>query len=321
MNQPIVATMIGDPCGIGPEIVVKALAQGAGDARHLLIGDARVVQAAIALTGVPLTINAIRDFEDARYAQGSIDVLDPGTLDLADVTTGQLSAGCGRAVVQWWDIATGLALDGQVAAIVKAPINSEAIKLGGATPQTGVPTGKTYLFLITGPLRVIHLTDHIPLRDVFGQLTQEAIEELIRLTHDSLRAWGVPAPRIGVAGINPHALGDEERQQIAPAIEAARKLGIDAQGPVPPDSLFRLCTEGHYDCVIAHYHDQGHIAVKTWRFEGNCAVMLGEPFIRLSVAHGTAFDIAGKGIADPASIAQAMRTAASLAAGQGFPND
>jgi len=248
-------------------------------------------------------------------------VLDPGTLDMRDVTVGQLSAGCGRAVSEWWDMTTDLARNDRVAAIVKAPVNSEAIKLGGASPQAGVQPGKTFLFLITGPLRVIHLTDHIPLRDVFGQLTEQAILHLIRLTHDSLRAWGISAPRIGVAGINPHALGDEERQQIAPAIRAAQGLGIDARGPVPPDSLFRLCTEGHYDCVIAHYHDQGHIAVKTWRFEGNCAVMLGEPFLRLSVAHGTAFDIAGKGIADPASIAQAMRTATALAAGKGFPKD
>ncbi len=321
MSAPIVATMIGDPCGIGPEIVVKALAADIGDARQLLVGDARVVQNAISLTGVPLTVNAIMQFDDARYDNGTIDVLDPGTLDMRDVTIGQVSAGCGRAVSQWWDMTVDLARDGRVAAVVKAPVNSEAIKLDGGRPQQGILQGKTFLFLITGALRVIHLTDHIPLRDVFAQLTEKAIFDLIRLTHDSLRAWGIPAPRIGVAGINPHALGDEEEQQIAPAIRAAQSLGIDAQGPVPPDSLFRLCTEGNYDCVIAHYHDQGHIAVKTWRFEGNCAVMLGEPFLRVSVAHGTAFDIAGKGIADPASIAQAMRTAAALAAGEGFPKD
>jgi len=321
LNRPVVATMIGDPCGIGPEIVVKALAQDLGPARQLLVGDARVVREAVALTGVPLAVNAIDAFENARYATGSIDVLDPGTLDLADVTVGQVSAGSGRAVSGWWNLAKDLARDGRVGAIVKAPVNSEAIKLGGGGPQGGVRPGQTFLFLITGPLRVIHLTDHIPLREVFGHLTEAAVLHLIRLTHDSLRGWGVAAPRIGVAGINPHALGDEEQQQIAPAVHAARELGIDAHGPVPPDSLFRLCIEGRYDCVIAHYHDQGHIAVKTWRFEGNCAVLLGEPFLGLSVAHGTAFDIAGKGIADPASIAHAMRTAASLAAGQGFPKD
>ncbi len=321
MSAPVVATTIGDPCGIGPEVVVKALAQGAGVGRHLLVGDARVVRDAIRLTGASLDVNAIRDGKDARYAPGCIDVLDPGTLDMADVTVGRLSAGCGRAVCEWWDIATGLARDGRVAAVVKAPVNSEAIKLGGARPQAGPQPGKTFLFLITGPLRVIHLTDHIPLREVFAQLSEKAVLDLIRLAHDSLRAWGIPAPRIGVAGINPHALGDEEERQIAPAVRAARELGIDARGPVPPDSLFRLCTEGHYDCVIAHYHDQGHIAIKTWRFEGNCALILGEPYLGLSVAHGTAFDIAGKGIADPASIAQAMRTAAALAAGQGFPQD
>jgi 4-hydroxythreonine-4-phosphate dehydrogenase len=312
--------MIGDPTGIGPEVVIKALADGVGPARQLLVGDAQVVRDAIALTKAPLTVHAISAFDDARFEPGCVDVLDPGTLDRREVTIGQLSAACGRAVTEWWNITTQLARDKRVGAIVKAPVNSEAIRLGGGSPVGTAPV-TTYLFLITGPLRVVHLTDHIPLRDVFSHLRQDEILQLIRLTHDSLRAWGIAAPRIGVAGINPHAYGDEERLEIGPAIETARELGIDAQGPVSPDSLFRLCSEGAYDCVIAHYHDQGHIAVKTWRFDGNCAVMLGEPYLRVSVAHGTAFDIAGRGIADHRSMAAAMKTAAMLAAGQGFPRE
>jgi len=268
--NPIVATMIGDPCGIGPEIVVKALAEEAGAVRHLLVGDARVVANAVALTKAPFVVRAVREPEQAIYEPGCLDVLDPGALDPRAITVGQVSAACGRAASQWWDIACSLARDGRVAAVVKAPVNSEAIRLAG-------------------------------------------------VANESLRRWGVAAPRIGVAGLNPHAYGVEEKQAIAPAIEAARFAGIDADGPVPPDSLFRLCTEGVYDCVIAHYHDQGHIAVKTWRFEGNCAVMLGEPYLRISVAHGTAFDIAGQGRADHRSMACAIRTASALAAGQGFP--
>jgi 4-hydroxy-L-threonine phosphate dehydrogenase PdxA len=317
--NPIVATMIGDPCGIGPEVVIKALAEGAGPARQLLVGDAQVVRDTIALAKAPLTVRAIARFEDARFEPGCLDVLDPGTLQPAAITTGKVSAACGRAVTEWWNITTGLARDGLVQAAVKGPTNSEAVRLGGASAAAAAAT--TYLFLITGPLRVVHLTDHIPLRDVFGHLRKDEILRLIRLIDESLKSWGVLAPRIGVAGINPHAYGDEERQEIGPAIEAARELGIDAQGPVSPDSLFRLCTEGAYDCVIAHYHDQGHIAVKTWRFDGNCAVILGEPFLRISVAHGTAFDIAGQGIADHRSMAAAIRTAGTLAGGQGFPKE
>jgi 4-hydroxy-L-threonine phosphate dehydrogenase PdxA len=303
-------------------VVIKALAGGAGPARQLLVGDAQVVRDTIALTAAPFAVNAISRFEDARFEPGCLDVLDPGTLDQRDIAIGQLSAACGRAVTEWWDITTRLAREGLVKAAVKGPTNSEAVKLGGGGGGAApAPADPTYLFLITGPLRVVHLTDHIPLRDVFGHVRKDQILRLIRLIDASLKSWGVPAPKIGVAGINPHARGDEERQEIAPAIEAARELGIDAQGPVSPDSLFRLGTEGAYDCVIAHYHDQGHIAVKTWRFDGNCAVMLGEPYLRISVAHGTAFDIAGRGIADHRSMASAMNTAAMLAAGQGFPRE
>jgi 4-hydroxy-L-threonine phosphate dehydrogenase PdxA len=322
LNQiPVVATMIGDPCGIGPEVVIKALAGSVGPAQPLLIGDAQVVRDAIALTKAPFSVRPVAALEDARFAPGCLDVLDPGTLDYREVTPGRLSAACGKAVSEWWNITTQLARDKRVAAIVKAPTNSEAIRLGGGTAHTAAPAPATYLFLITGPLRVVHLTDHIPLREVLARVRKDEILQLIRLTHESLRGWGIAAPRIGVAGLNPHAYGDEERQEIAPAVESARALGIDAQGPVSPDSLFRLCAEGVYDCVIAHYHDQGHIAVKTWRFDGNCAVLLGEPYLRVSVAHGTAFDIAGRGIADHRSMAAAIKTAAMLAAGQGFPRE
>jgi len=317
--SPIIATMIGDPCGIGPEVTIKALAEEVGPARHLLVGDAQVVRDAIALTGSRFAVHAISRFEDARFEPGRLDVLARGTLDPGAVSIGQLSAACGKAVTEWWNLCIQLAMDKRVAAIVKAPVNSEAIRLGGGA---SVPkTNTTYLFLITGPLRVVHLTDHIPLRDVFSHVRKEVILQALRLIHESLQAWGVPAPRIGVAGLNPHAYGTEEQFEIGPAIELARELGIDAYGPVSPDSLFRLCVEGAYDCVVAHYHDQGHIAVKTWRFDGNCALLLGEPYLGISVAHGTAFDIAGKGIADHRSMTAAIKTVSMLAAGQGFPGE
>lgn len=317
---PILATTIGDPCGIGPEVIVKAMAAGGIPARQFLIGDSWVVERAIALTRTKLTVRPVQSVDDARFEPGCIDVLDPKTLRPEDVTLGKISAACGRAVGQWWDIAESLARNGNVAAIVKGPVNSDAIRAAGvAAAPSAVEPGKTYLFLITGPLRVAHLTDHIPLRQVLSEIKAENILKLLRLLQASLVRWGVANPRIGVAGFNPHAHGTEDEQEIAPALAQARREGIDASGPVPADTLFRQCIEGSYDCVVAHYHDQGHIAVKTWGFRGNCALILGAPYLRLSVAHGTAFDIAGRGVADHASMSEAMRTAASLASGAGFP--
>lgn len=317
--NPIVAATIGDPCGIGPEVVIKAVAAGDIPARVLLIGDAWVVERALALTRTKLTLRPIDALEQARFAPGCVDVLDPKTLRPDDVTVGEVSAACGRAVTRWWELATGLAQTGKVAAIIKGPVNSEAIRAAGAAAGSAVEPGKTYLFLITGPLRVAHLTDHIPLREVLSELKAENILKLLRLLQTSLVEWGLRDPRIGVAGINPHATGAEEEREIIPAIAQAQREGIDATGPVPADSLFRQCLEQDYDCVVAHYHDQGHIAVKTWGFHGNCALILGAPYIRLSVAHGTAFDIAGRGVADHQSMWEALRTGAWLASGRGFP--
>ncbi len=316
---PVVATVIGDPCGIGPEIVVKALAADTIPSRPLLIGDAWTVEQAIALTRAPLGLHVIDDIKNARFASGVIDVLDPKNLKRADITVGQVSAACGRAVTQWLELAGELARRGEIAAIIKAPVNAQAIRLGGGAAGSGVEAGKTYLFLLTGPLRVAHLTDHIPLRQVLKEITRDNILKLLRLLHASLTHWGLREARIGVAGLNPHAEGEEDREEILPAVMQAKAEGIHATGPVPPDSLFRQCVEGDYDCVVAHYHDQGHIAVKTWGFRGNCALILGAPSLRVSVAHGTAFDIAGRGVADAASMLAAMKTAAALAASRGFP--
>ncbi len=318
--EPIVATTIGDPCGIGPEVVIKALASGGVPGRNLLIGDARVVERTIAMTQSRLSFRAIDTFEQAQFQPGCVDVLDPGTLKPEDVTPGVLSAACGRATVKWWEIATGLAHANKVAGIVKGPIHSEAQRLGGGSEDKSSDPGKTYLFLITGPLRIVHLTDHLTLREMLDWVRMQNVLNLIRRTNEALKRWGIASPRIGVAGLNPHCYGPEDTQEIAPAVEKAVSEGINASGPVSPDSVFRRCIEGHYDCVVAHYHDQGHIPVKTWRFNGNCALVLGEPHLRMSVAHGTAFDIAGKGIADHQSMTAAIKTVQMLAAGRGFPD-
>jgi 4-hydroxythreonine-4-phosphate dehydrogenase len=159
------------------------------------------------------------------------------------------------------------------------------------------------------------------LRQVIDVITADLVAKAIGQVNDAMRSWGIARPRIAVAGLNPHATGDEDRLAIAPGVERARAAGIAVEGPIAPDSVFRQCIEGTYDMVLAMYHDQGHIAIKTWGFSGNCAMILGPPYLFLTIAHGTAFDIVGKGLADPAMILTSMRTAGSLAAGRGFPKD
>lgn len=317
MNTDVIlATTIGDPCGIGPEVIVKALATGKIPGRTLLVGDTGAVRRAIELTGTSLRVNTVMSLDEARFEDRSIDILDPGTLRPEEITVGQVSRACGQAVVMWEKIATDLAKAKKIAAIVTGPVNTEA------TGPRKIATGNAFLLLITGPLRVIHLTDHITLRQVLEEVRMESILNLLRLTHNSLQTWGISKPRIGVAGLNPHCKGPEEEAEIAPAVRKAVEGGIAADGPIAADTIFRHCIEGRYDCVVAHYHDQGHIAVKTWKFDGNCSLHLGgQPYISMSVAHGTAFDIAGKGIADHQSMTVTMKTAAMLGAGKGFPKN
>ncbi len=314
-----IAIMIGDPAGIGPEVVIKAVATNSAPAHLVLVGDAGIVARTITQLDVPLAVQPISTYEEARFEAGVLPVLDPGTLDSHAVRTGEVSAECGRAVVEWWDLCTRLALERHVDAIVKAPVHFDAIRRSGQLPAVDSGVRQTYLLLLSGALRVAHLTDHIPLRDVMAEVTQDKLLTLLRVLHTSLTQWGVERPRIGVAGLNPHADGAEESRDIAPAVERARGEGVNAEGPVAPDSLFRMCLANQFDCALALYHDQGHIAVKTDHFQGNCAIVLGEPFLRLSVAHGTAFDIAGQGIASADSMQSALSHAISLGTGKGFP--
>ncbi|MGD9945028.1 MAG: PdxA family protein [Burkholderiaceae bacterium] len=316
-EEALVVVTIGDPCGVGPEVIVKALADASAPGRVLLVGCADAVRQAVSCTGSALRVRPLQAAGEARFERGCLDVLDAGDLAAADYRLGEPSAAVGRAVVRWWEIATGLAGAGQADAVVKGPVSKEVIRLGlGEVPAEP----ETFLLLVTGtPLRVAHLSDHVPLSQALARVTATNVLALIRLVHRSLRSWGIASPRIGVAGLNPHAQGREEDEEIGPAVQQARSEGIAVQGPVSPDTIFRQGTDGEYDCIVAHYHDQGHIAVKTWKFDGNCALNLGSPFLRLSVPHGPAFDIAGRGVADSRSMLEALRTAAALGAGCGFP--
>lgn len=317
---PVIGTVIGDPCGIGPECIVKSLAEGGFGGRQLLIGSTAAIDAAITLTGAPFRTHSITALAEATFEDGVIDVLDSGSLDPADIQMGSANAACGAAVVEWLDTCDALAKSGEIAAAIMGPINSEAIRLSGVREQGTVhPPGTTYVFLVSGPLRIVHLTGHTPLAEVIADYVKtDNILKLIRLTDGSLRRWGIDNPKLGIAGLNPHAFGTEETEQIVPAVERAREEGIDAVGPVSPDTIFRQGIDGMYDCIVALYHDQGHIALKSWGFAGNCAMFFGAPYIYVTIGHGTAFDIAGQGTADHQSIHAAFVTAASLAAGNGF---
>ena len=323
-NKPVVATMTGDPCGIGPEVVVKSLALGGmyEQCRPVVFGCTESVQQAVDSLGLKLKVRRVTDVEGAGLDPAVIDVYDTGQLDPKFITPAKANAECGRACAAWLKEMDALALAGKVQGTIMGPINTDALKLAGKFDQVvSVETGKTYLFLITGPLRVVHLTDHIPLRQVCDIISPDLVYKALRTIHDDFTRWGIPNPRIVVAGLNAHAYGEEDKTQIAPGVERARAEGINVTGPASPDSVFRWCIDGEYDVVLAMYHDQGHIAVKTWGFVGNCAMILGTPYIHMSVAHGTAFDIVGKGIASHEMMLTAMRQAASLAAGKGFHKD
>lgn len=323
-DRPIVAVVIGDPAGIGPEIVTRALSTGEVHecARPLLIGSAAAMERAIRMTGVTASIRTIQSIEELSGDAGIMDIIDDGALDPEDLPLGEDTARAGEAVSRWLDQAHAFARSGAVAALVLAPISSGSFKLAGKRPQTVSPVpGESYLVLFSGPLRVAHLTDHLPLAGISGLLTPELVLDALRKLDVAMKNWGLQRRRIVVAGFNPHASGEEERLALAPGVAFARAEGIDAEGPVSPDAVFRQCIEGRYDLVLAMYHDQGHIAIKTWGFSGNCVMVLGPPYLFFSVAHGTAYDIVGKGIADPTMMLSSIRTAAHLAAGKGFPSN
>jgi len=318
---------MGDPAGVGPEIVIKALSEEIiyECCRPLVVGDLQVLERARKLVGSSLTLRAIAAVADARFTPPMVDVLDLHNVDWSRVQPGTVCAEAGQAAVEYVMRAAELALAGQVQAMATAPLNKEAMQLGGydfighteiLAELTGTPRCTT--MLVSGPLRVVHVTRHVPLREVASLITRDRVLETIEIAAEGLRAWGMARPRLAVAALNPHAgegglLGDEEMGVIAPAVKAARERGIDACGPFPADSLFTRALRGEFDAVVAMYHDQGHIPIKVYGFEESVTVTLGLPIVRTSVDHGTAFDIAWQGVADPRSMIEAIKLAARLA--------
>jgi 4-hydroxythreonine-4-phosphate dehydrogenase len=317
---PIVATMIGDPAGVGPEVAVKAVASGELDGLcvPVLIGALTVVRRAAEISGVTRAIERIESVEDASPDSRAIQVLDPGGFDPAGYEFGKPSEAAGQAVLEWIRLGTELGKSGRIQGLIMGPKNSASLKMAGSKTVIGMPAPDTYMLRLSGPLRVVPLTEHVRLTQAVAMVTPQNVLKVIRMLNDNLIRWGLPQPRIAVAGINPHAMFDEDRERIAPAVEEARRLGIDATGPLVPDAVFRMAAAGKYDAVVTMYHDQGQIAVKTLAFDGACTVHIGLPYVRIGIPHGTAFDIAGKGMAKHQSALAAMRTAALLAAGQGM---
>jgi len=326
-NKPIIAITMGDPAGVGPEVTVKALAEEKTHRlwRPLVVGDAGVLARASHRLGTPLVVRPIAQVSDACFERGTLDVFDLANVEWAALEVGKVSAAGGRAAVEYVVKAVQLAQAGEVEAIVTGPINKQAINLAGYNyiGHTEILTDLTHTsrcttMLVTGRLRVTHVTRHVPLGAIAALITQDRILETIMVTAEGLRQFGIEHPRLGVAALNPHGgegglLGREEMEEIAPAVEEARKLGINARGPYPADSIFSRAIAGQFDAVVAMYHDQGHIPVKVHNFEGSFTVTLGLPIVRTSVDHGTAFDIAWQGRANPRSMIEAIKWAAEIA--------
>lgn len=326
---PIAVTM-GDPAGIGPEITVKAFAGGSLAAPALVVGDAGVLRRTAQALGLTLDIRAIAAPEDARPAPQRMDVISLSDLP-ADLPLGQVSARAGRAAYDYIAHAIQLALERRVRAITTGPINKDAFKSAGIrypghtemlADLSGTPD--VAMMLANDELRTILVTVHVALRAALEQITLERELKIIRLARLALAGLGVARPRIAVAGLNPHAgegglFGDEEERIIAPAIALARREGLDVSGPWPGDTVFMRARRGEFDIVVAQYHDQGLIPVKYLGLENGVNVTVGLPFVRTSVDHGTAFDIAGRGVADHASLLYAIEQAVRLS--QAHPAD
>jgi 4-phospho-D-threonate 3-dehydrogenase / 4-phospho-D-erythronate 3-dehydrogenase len=326
-RTPVLALTIGDPAGIGPEIVVKALAAlPPGTAlRPLVVGDAGLLREVVRGCRLDLDVREVAGPEEVTGASGTVEVLDLGNLERVEY--GRVDAGCGRAAVEYIETACGLVRAGRVHGLVTGPINKEAIWEAGSpfpghtemlAELLGVGQDRVVTMFVLDRLRIFFLTRHHALREAIDQLTVERTLVTIRRVDELARQIGVDAPRLAMAALNPHAgengkLGSEERDVLRPAIEQARAEGIDVVGPVPADAVFYQARHGRYDGVLSPYHDQGHVAAKTLDFFGTVACELGLPVIRTSVDHGTAYDIAGRWRAEPRGQVAAMRVAAELA--------
>lgn len=336
-NKPIIGITMGDPASIGPEIAVKALLKEEIHAicRPLLVGDAATFRDIIQRLGLNVAVRAIQQVKEAAFQLNTIDVIDLGNVKMAELKMGEISAMAGNAAFEAVRKVISLAMNGEIDATVTGPINKKSINeaghhFAGHTEIYAHYTGtkKYAMLLVEEHLKVIHVSTHVSLRQACDLVKKDRILEVTELLHKGLIQLNEKNLKIGIAGLNPHAgdaglFGTEDDMEISPAVEEARRLGYEVDGPVPPDTLFAKAATGYYGGIVAMYHDQGHIPFKLSGFKWNAEkqqmdsvkgvnITMGLPIIRTSVDHGTAFEIAGKGIASADAMVLAIESAVQL---------
>ena len=332
--RPLMGITMGDPGGIGAEVILKALGREESYrvCRPLVIGHPNILNRDMAMAGVQLDMRLVDRPENGAFEFGCVDVCCPLEVNLDRIAICEVRAEAGKAATEWVIHAVELAIANRIDGIVTAPLNKEAMNLAGyayaghtelLAEHSGA--GRAYLMLASDRLSVSHVTGHIPLHEVPDRLTSERICDVIRLTRDALIGLGASDPRLAVCGLNPHAgenglFGREDAEIIRPAVERALSNGWRVDGPLPADTTFLKVYNRIYDGVVAMYHDQGHVPAKLVAFDEAVNITLGLPIVRTSVDHGTAYDIAGKGIARAANMMQAIRVGSKLAARKKQPH-
>ena len=325
--RPLIAITMGDPAGIGAEVSLKALLETEIYAmcRPLVVGTLVVLEQMRDVLQSGQHLQAVSKPAEGRYTPGTVDVLDLSAEHPGPFPLGVAAKDNGAAAVAYVEKAIGLALASEVDAIATAPLNKEAMRVAGFpydghTELLAIKTGtKVYtMMLASGDFRVFHVSTHVSLRGAIERAKKVRVLQVIELAYGEIQRMGVTQPRLAVAGLNPHAgehglFGDEEIHEIGPAVEEAQSRGWNVSGPLSPDTVFARAKRGDFDGVVAMYHDQGHIPFKMTEFELGVNVTVGLPIIRTSVDHGTAYDIAGRGVADPKNMVQAVVLAADMA--------
>jgi 4-phospho-D-threonate 3-dehydrogenase / 4-phospho-D-erythronate 3-dehydrogenase len=326
-KRAIIAIPMGDPAGIGPEITMKSLAKQEiyNVCKPLVVGDTAVIKKAIEIVDANLVVHEVSAPSEGKYELGTVDVMNLNNIDIEKLEYGQVSAQGGQGAFEYIKKSVELAMDNQVQALATTPINKESLKAAkvpyiGHTEMLEDLAGSDdplTMFEVNG-MRIFFLTRHLSLKDAIAQMTKERVQDYLVRCDRALQRLGVENRRFAVAGLNPHSgegglFGWEEVEEIKPGIELAVKEGINAVGPVPADSVFFQALNGKYDAVLSLYHDQGHIAAKMTDFHRTVSITNGLPFLRTSVDHGTAFDIAGKNIAESISMEECIKVAAQYA--------
>lgn len=327
MKRSFIAVPIGDPAGVGPEIVAKSVASKdvTAAAKCVIVGNKEVMDNAIKITGENLTVNVIDDVEQGDYREGILNLIHIDNMDMSQFAFGKVSGMCGKAAYDYIEKSIELANNGEVDAVATTPINKESLRAGGInfighTEIFGALTNTEdpLTMFETNGLRVFFLTRHVSLREMLDMIKKDRIIDYVKRCTAALEKLGVTDGVMAIAGLNPHSgehglFGWEEVEEIVPAIEELKKQGYKVEGPIGADSVFHQAAQGKYSSVLSLYHDQGHIATKTLDFEKTIAITNGMPILRTSVDHGTAFDIAGKGVVSAVSMIEAILLAAKYA--------